>query len=214
MRRPQDSQARFALGLVVGCAVMAAGCGPSADIRRGDIRTYSVPRQPAPVAARPAPGAVRPDSGAPAPTRLRYEVPDGWVDRGGSGMRLATLAIGDPADGHEVTLVEASGTPRANVDRWQGQLDSGADESARGAAVDRALAAAETLDVDGVRATVVALFDEAAAAGPDADGRAILAAIVPLDDVRSLFVKFTGPAAVARRERPAFVRFVSSLRWK
>lgn len=208
MRRPQHSPTRFAVHAVAGCtALLAAGCGRSADIRHDDVRTYSVPREPAPVVSTPVVGPA-------AAPRPRYEVPEGWVDRGGSGMRLATLAVGDPADGHEVTLVEASGTPRANVVRWQGQLDPEGDEAARAAAVDRALGAAETVDVDGVEATVVALFDEAAAGGPDADGRAILAAIVPLDDARSLFVKFTGPAAVARRERPAFIRFVSSLRWK
>jgi hypothetical protein len=52
------------------------------------------------------------------------------------------------------------------------------------------------------------------AAKADAEGEAILGAAIPLDGNRSLFVKFKGPAAVARRERDNFIRFVSSLRWK
>ena len=54
----------------------------------------------------------------------------------------------------------------------------------------------------------------AAAAGPDAAGQAILGAMIPVDGASALFVKFKGDAAVARREREAFARFVSSLRWR
>jgi hypothetical protein len=193
--------------VVLGVASLAAGCQRPGDVRPGDIRTYTVARTAAPPAAAAAPAA------SPVGT-LRYDVPDGWSDRGASGMRLATLAIGDPADGQEVTVIPASGTLRGNVERWQGQLDAAAGPEDRGAAVDRALAAAETVTVDGTAATVVALFDTAAAAEPDAAGQAILGAMIPVDEASALFVKFKGDAAVARRERDAFVRFVSSLRWK
>ena len=188
---------------------LPSGCGRSTDVRPGDIRTYTVARPAAPAAAAPA---------APRPTEpraaIRYEVPAGWSDRGASGMRLATLAIGDPAAGHEVTVIPASGTLRGNVDRWQGQLDAAASAADRAAAVDRALAGAENVDVDGTPATVVTLFDAAAAAAPDAAGQAILGAMIPIDGTSALFVKFKGDAAVARREREAFVGFVASLRWK
>jgi len=190
------------------CAVLvASGCGRATDVRPGDIRTYSVAR---PATSDVAPAAA-PDRGQAA---IRYEVPPGWADRGASGMRLATLAIGDPADGHEVTIIPASGSLRGNVERWQGQLDAAAGEADRAAAVDRALAAAEAVDVDGASGTVVALFDAAAAAGPDAEGQAILGAMIPVAGDSALFVKFKGDAAVARREKDAFVRFVGSLRWK
>jgi hypothetical protein len=189
-------------------AAGAAGCGDEAAIRPGDIRTYAAPR-PEPSAL--ASSARGPESAAPASPapRLRYEVPDGWTDAGASGMRLATVTIGAPAEGREVTVIPASGSLRANVERWQGQLGSEADAAT--AAVDRALAEAETLDVDGTRATVVLLLDEAAAAA--GDGQAILGAMVPVDDSSALFVKFKGDAAIARRERENFTRFVSSLRW-
>jgi hypothetical protein len=122
-------------------------------------------------------------------------------------MRLATVTIGDPAEGREVTVIPASGSLRSNVERWQKQL---ADDDAASVAdaVDRALTDAETVDVDGTEATVVLLV-----AAPAADGEAILGAMVPLDDTSSLFVKFKGKADVALRERSNFTRFVSSLRW-
>ena len=200
------------LPALAALAAAASGCGDAADVRPGDVRTYSVPRAlaPAAVAARPpsAPGG----GAAAAGLRLRYEVPEGWSDLGADGMRLATLAIGDPAAGRQVTVIPASGTLRGNVERWQGQLEPAADAPARAAAVEAAIEGAETVAVDGRDATVVWLPDAAAAADDDS-GRAILGAVIPLDESRSLFVKYLGDAAVARRERERFVAFVRSLRW-
>lgn len=206
-----DRSAPSAVSVTALCVVAwAAGCRRSDEVRPGDIRTYSVARSASPTVAAAVPAP-------PAESRtaaVRYEVPDGWSDRGASGMRLATLAIGDPADGREVTVIPAAGTLRGNLERWHGQLDATATEADRTAAVERSLAEALTLDVDGTPATIVTLFDAAAAAGPDAAGQAILGAMIPVDGSAALFVKFKGDAAVARREHDAFVRFVTSLRWK
>jgi hypothetical protein len=183
--------------------VLLAGCSDDAAIRPGDIRSYAIPRPPAsPVmAARPAePG---PQTGG---LKLSYDVPEGWTDRGGGGLRLATLVIGDSAEGREVTVIPASGTLRSNVERWQGQLGE-TDVATRDKAVEAALAAAEKLDVGDTEATVVLLLDAEA-------GQAILGAMIPLDESAALFVKYKGDAAVARRERENFNRFVSSIRWQ
>jgi hypothetical protein len=185
-------------------AVVAAGCGDPAALQPGDVRRYEAAKPPAPPVAKPAPAA--------GGLALRYEPPAGWTDQGASGMRLATLAIGDVTAGHEVTVIPASGTLAANVTRWLGQLDPAAAEAALAERTTAALAAAETLETEGVRATIVMLPADAAMA--DAEGEAILGAAIPLDDKASLFVKFKGPAAVAQRERDNFVRFVSSIRWK
>ena len=174
---------------------------------------YAVPRQVEAAPASPVPPAPRATG-----LRLRYVPPDGWTDRGASGMRLATLLISDNDKTHEVTVIPAAGTLRANVDRWMGQLEPGtpAEPGTPEGAVKRAaeaVASGEKVATGDVEATVVLLLDEAAAAGPDADGEAILAAMIPVDDSSSLFVKFKGPAAIARRERDSFRSFVSSIRW-
>jgi hypothetical protein len=194
-------------------AVLASGCGDDTAVRPSDIRSYTIPRPPVStvVAARPAePG---PQSGG---LKLSYDVPEGWTDRGGGGLRLATLAIGDPAAGREVTVIPASGTLRSNVERWQGQLGE-TDVATRDKAVEAALAAAEKLDVGGAEATVVLLLDAEnaqAAEQTEATGQAILGAMIPLDESAALLVKYKGDAAVARRERDNFNRFVSSIRWQ
>lgn len=207
-RHHASPQFRPALLALLTVALLAAGCGDEAAIRPGDIRTYAAPRPEPPALASSARGPESTAPASPAP-RLRYELPAGWVDGGASGMRLATVTIGAATEGREVTVIPASGSLRANVERWQGQLGTAADAAT--AAVDRALAEAETLDIDGTQATVVLLVD--AAAADDGDGQAILGAMVPIDDSTALFVKYKGDAAIARRERENFIRFVSSLRW-
>lgn len=194
--------------LLGGLLCVGAGCGSPADIRPGDIRTYRIPRPAEAVVKKNEPAADR------AGPRLTYEVPPGWSDRGASGLRLATLAIGTAADAPEVTVIPAAGSLESNVARWVGQLDEQADETARSERATAAISAAETVDVDGAKAVVVLLL----AAGRDDDDDdtlpAILGAMIPVDDSSALFVKFKGAAATARRERENFHRFVASLRWK
>lgn len=200
---------------IVVMASVTGGCGGGTDIRPDDIRRYTVPRVEAPERnASPglAAGTMQPRGGDTPQLRLRYEVPEGWSDRGASGMRLATLAIGDPADGREVTVIPAAGTLESNVERWQGQLDAAATPAARAEAVERAVSQAQRIDVAGTQAAVVLLHGPA---GPDDDGgEVILGAMIPIDDTASLFVKYKGDAAVAGRERENFNRFVQSIRWK
>ncbi len=191
---------------LAGLALLA-GCGREADVRPGDVRTYEVAKEA------PRPPVTREEPASAAGPKITYDVPDGWTDRGAGGMRLATLAIGDPTDRREVTIIPASGSLRSNVARWHGQLHEAASEQQRDAAVDAALAAAEEVDVAGTKATVVLLLDPEAAASADG-GEAILGAMIPVEGSSSLFVKFKGDAAVARRERESFARFVSTIRWK
>ena len=183
-------------------------CRPSADIQPNDLRTYTVPRQASP--AGPAQSAARSAAMPTAPPGspvLEYELPEGWTDMGSSGMRLATLRTGpdDAADAGEITIIPASGTLQGNATRWQEQLTPGASEER----VSRAIEEAEKLDVNGRESTILLLFDDAAE-----NQQAILAAMIPFDASTSLFVKFKGPAAVARTLREPFTAFVRSIRWK
>ena len=188
--------------------LLVAGCEDPTAIRPGDLRSYTTPKEAVVAARRPAepPPSARPP--------LQYEPPSGWTDRGASGLRLATLGIGAAEAGHEVTVIQASGSLAANGARWLGQLDPAASPESLAERAAAALAAAATVDVAGTQATVVALGGGAADGDPEPAGEMILAGVIPLDDTASLFVKFKGPAAVANRERENFTRFVSSIRWK
>lgn len=179
------------------------GCSDPAAVQPGDIRTYVAPSAPTAVAkSSPPPSA----SGA---LDLSYAVPEGWTDRGASGMRLATLVIGADEQPHEVTVIPAAGTLEANVSRWLGQLDPSASPETLLERTTQVLAEAKKLPVGEAEATLVTLMDPTA---NDID-EVILGAMIPLDESASLFVKFKGPAAIARGEGEAFSRFVSSIRW-
>ncbi len=125
-------------------------------------------------------------------------------------MRLAALLIEAAGGQYEVTVIPAAGTLEANVSRWLGQLDP---EATPESLLDRTVAvldASGKIPVGEIEATLVSLMEDSA---NDADD-VILGAMIPLDGSSSLFVKFKGPASVARQEREAFARFVSSIRWK
>lgn len=188
----------LALGLLM---VTAVGCGDSAAIQPDDIRVYTA-------AATPKPRITRPDRPSKAGLALTYDPPPGWTDGGASGMRLATLVIDTEGKRHEVTIIPAAGTLEANVARWLGQLDATATPESLAQRASEALEAASKVSVGDAEATLVTLGDIEAD-----DGEIILAAAIPLDTTASLFVKFKGPAAIARRERDAFSRFVASIRW-
>lgn len=138
---------------------------------------------------------------------LAYDLPEGWTDKGASGMRLATLRTGpdDAADTGEITIIPASGTLQGNATRWQEQLTPGAAPDR----VSLAIAEGEKVVVNGAESTILLLLDDA-----QENQQAILAAMIPLDASTSLFVKFKGPAAVARTLREPFTAFVRSIRWK
>lgn len=203
---PRRDHAPLFLACAGAGVLTLAGCSADADIRPGDVRTYRTPRS-----ATAAPRTA--EASTPAASRIRYEVPPGWEDRGGSGLRLATLGIPAETGQHEVTVIPASGTLESNVARWAGQLDEKADEKNLAERAAAAIAAADTLDVDGTSATVVLLTAPGPEGSADQSG-AILGAMIPVDESSALFVKYKGDAAVARRERDNFNRFVSSIRWK
>lgn len=212
-RRPRRMRHAAAWVVFAGGTIWAVpGCEPAATVRPGDIRTYTIPKaaEPVLITAAPAPAGAGGEPRSTSP--LRYEVPEGWSDGGGSGMRLATLFIGTPADRLEVTVIPASGSLESNVARWQGQLQADAAPEELRSRAAAAMSAAETVDVDGVAATVVLLRDAAGDDADEASGQAILGAMIPVDETRALFVKFKGDAAVALRERERFKRFVASIR--
>jgi len=207
------------LRLSAVCGILAgltASCRPAADIQPNDLRTYTVPRSvnPTPLAknslrspAGTGPSGTSAALGASAGPALEYDLPEGWQDKGSSGMRLATLRTGsdEATDAGEITIIPASGTLQGNATRWQEQLTPGAAPER----VSRAIEDGEKVMVNGAESTILLLLDD-----EDENQQAILAAMIPLDAATSLFVKFKGPAAVARTLRDPFTAFVRSIRWQ
>lgn len=194
-------------GLVlIVASLCVSGCNSKAAIRSTDIRRYIAPKEktlsPADI-ARPTrrPAGER-------PSEIEYDLPAGWTELSGpTGMRLATLAIGD---GQEVSIIPAAGTLRSNVERWQKQLDADASAETISSLVDSAMEKAGSVDVQGKKATVVLLTQSGDEAGDDVE--AILGGMLPMTEEMTLFVKFKGASAVAKKEQKKFLQFMASLR--
>jgi hypothetical protein len=125
-------------------------------------------------------------------------------------MRLATLAIGDGENSQEISIIPAAGTIRSNVERWQKQLDEEASDEEIAELVDPARAKAGSVVVQGQKATVVLLTQSVD--DDEKDAESILGGMLPMDESNTLFVKFRGPAEIARKEQKKFIAFMASLR--
>jgi len=192
---------------VVTCVL---GCGSDTAIRSTDVRRYIAPKEKT-LSAEDIAQATRQTSRREPSNQIDYTLPEGWTKVSGpSGMRLATLAIGDSEAGQEISIIPASGTIRSNVERWQKQLDEEASSEEIADLVDKAMAKAGSVDVLGQKATVVLLTQASADNGKDTES--ILGGMLPMDESTTLFVKFRGPSEIARKEQKKFIAFMASLR--
>ena len=136
---------------------------------------------------------------------LQYDRPDGWRDGRMSVMRLAAFAVGPTEDEAEVTVIEAGGGLRENVDRWLGQV-RGDDPPKE--VVDQALRDAKRIKISGRAAQRFLLTGD----DPES-GDVIDATIVSLDQGSSMFIKMTGPAKTVAGQSKALDAFLESLQF-
>jgi hypothetical protein len=181
--------------VLAALVVLAAGCG------RDDIRAYQAPRDE-PVVARPA---APEEAGARPP--VPWTVPDGWEERPGAGMRVASYAVKAPdgrsADISVVALEGGAGGELENVNRWRNQV--GLD-----AIGESGLSGTRTVVPAGSRQ--VTLY-EMAGDKPVLDGKyraRTLAAILPAGEM-TVFFKMTGEDALVAAERPKFLAWLKSV---
>lgn len=137
---------------------------------------------------------------------LKYDAPADWRAGKMSMMRLAAFEFGPEDQVAELTIIQAGGDLRGNVDRWLGQIRG---DSPPSDVVDTALQDAERLQVGGHDAQ---RFHLTAGDKTTPESQAIDATIVPLEGGMSLFIKATGPAETLVQQRAAIGEFLTSLR--
>ncbi len=97
---------------VLATLFAASGCGDES------IRTYRAPKEAPPAASRPSTHSHPAEVAA-------WDLPHGWTERPGEGMRFATL-IADPTEPPLEVRVTPLGRiaedPLANINRWRGQI--------------------------------------------------------------------------------------------
>ena len=190
----------FAPLLLAG--LLASSCGP----RAADWRTYEE------ISERPAPAAgLREAARDPGPaTRLRWNMPDGWRPGPAAGMRLGAFSVMRGGQTGLCTIIRmgrGASDPAMNMDRWLAQV--GVTNPAASEVAQFLAAQPAVTNADGWRAAIADLT--AWPPPPAPDESSLLAATYAPGDL-TLFVKLTGPAALLRAERAAFLDFVRSVR--
>jgi len=168
------------------CAAMAvvAGCG------REQPSTYEVPKTEQPAAPEPNMGGSAADNQAIIEAHaammesvqqsgFEAELPEGWTEKGASGMRMASYAIdGTAIDFYLISL--SMGDVPSNVNRWRGQVGLDA------ASPEEIAADLKTFEVDGHTVNYAEIYNEAG-------GQGIIAAII---DLSPNYWYFTAKGAV------------------
>jgi len=139
---------------------------------------------------------------------LQWTKPDGWSEKAGSGMRLATLTTSRGDQVATCTLITLGGTAgglEANVRRWFGQLKL---DVPNGDEFTAFLERQERIQSEGDFEGVLVNLTEF---GPASDGSSMLAALFSVNST-TLFIKMTGPLELLVAEKDHFAQFCKSLR--
>lgn len=163
--------------LLVGSLLFITACG------RDEPVSYLVPKEEAVAAPVPSMKTQSATPAAqmapPASTGYTAELPEGWTEVPGSGMRKVSYKIdGTSIDFYLISL--SMGDVTSNVNRWRGQVSLG-EATAEAIAED-----VETLKVEGHEADYIEIYNEEG-------GKGIIAAIV---DLAPQYWYFTGKGSV------------------
>jgi hypothetical protein len=181
---------------VVVCTVLAVDYCARAD---DQIRSYTVPKEHPAAAAVPmqmAQGA----SDIPVNTApVQWTLPDGWQQLAPDGIRIGNFAVPGKAGGKAVVAITSFpgevGTELDNVNRWRGQLGL--------APVEQSELSSEPVTVN---STDGKLFDLSGATA-----RTIVALV--RRNGATWFFKMTGDLSTVTDAKPAFMKFLKSVRF-
>jgi hypothetical protein len=137
----------------------------------------------------------------------KFDTPTGWTDRGASGERKASLAVGTGEKALDISITSFSASreqmanPLANINRWRGQL------GLPSATPDEIGNSVKETRVSGFPGAYVEIL------GPeDAKPQKATFAAMFLGGPDVWFIKLTGDAELAKSERDNFKKLLDSIR--
>ena len=176
--------------------------------REPEIKTYTAPKDPAPVAmsGMDMSAASLPPSATAAPA-IRWKLPAGWTDQGANNIRLGNILVTGPEGQRaEMTVTRFEGDvggDLANINRWRNQLQlAPIDAPALAAAISHRDYPAGHMDV-------VDLVSDAPLSGAPEKTRTLVAWL-PQSDA-TWFFKLTGSDSLVASQRDAFDAFLKSV---
>jgi hypothetical protein len=135
---------------------------------------------------------------------VKFEVPEEWQKAPLAVMSIATYRVGEGNNMADITVTPlegAGGGMLPNVNRWRNQLKlSPVDE----AQMRKDL---QETKVSGEPAYAVDLL------GPEVPGRQRIVAVIASRQDQTWFFRMKGPAEVIEKHKPAFDRFMASVRF-
>lgn len=147
------------------------------------------PRGEAPAAERPA-GEAQDNGGS------MYDKPAEWTQVPVKTFQLARFTVGEGGEAAEIALSRAGGDRASNINRWRGQvgLSPLSEEELK--------QTGQPFEVGSKKGELIEIVTE---------DKAILGVMIP-DGGQTWFVKLTGHAATAAKERSRFEAFAKSLK--
>lgn len=136
------------------------------------------------------PGAAAKDSG------LKYEKPDEWTEVPLKQFQLARFTVGEGEQTAEIAVSRAGGGRDANINRWRGQLGL---TPRSGELLEHA---GLPFQVGSKRGELIEIV---------AGDKALVVVVIP-DGGQAWFIKLSGHAALAAKERSRFEAFAKSLK--
>jgi hypothetical protein len=173
---------------------------------RGQVRTYTAPKDSPPVADR-RPGAGRAIGQVPevATPSVSWKLPAGWQELPASQMRVGHFAINGPEGQQaQLTIIPLGGMGGGdleNVNRWRGQVSLGRIDEAE---LNRI---AEKVAIGGAEGR---LFDFAGTT-PDEDKPARMIAAILHREGTAWFFKLLGDDKLVAEQKPAMIEFLKSI---
>ena len=138
---------------------------------------------------------------------MRFEVPAGWEEKTlSSTMILGEFALPGEACPGRLTLSTAGGGTAANMDRWRGQFQIGANDPEPKES--QILASGKDVTLLEVNGTFTDTFG---GGGPRPNWQ-LLGVAIPIDSDHNYFVKLTGPKETVSARREEFLKFIESSR--
>ncbi len=187
--------------------VWLAGCEASSPPPGSEPPVPTAPAMPATNSGGAAAGTKTTVLEAPVEKSfqgIKLTVPAGWEEKPpASDFIQGEYRISDPAGSIRVTMSSAGGGKEANIDRWRGQFQRGADDPEP---------QQETVLIDGEEAILVELFGtfrDGFGGGGEQRNWCMFGAVIPTGPA-NFFVKMTGPRDAVTNQRDAFRQLVTT----
>jgi len=143
-----------------------------------------------------APAAERPADGAKGRSESPFDKPAEWTEVPPKQFQLARFTVGEGEQAAEIAVSRAGGERAANINRWRGQL------GLNPLSPEELKETGQPFEVGTKKGELIEIVVE---------DRALLGVMIP-DGGQSWFIKLTGHAALAAKERSRFEAFAKSLK--